>query len=125
MIPMTKSTISAVIESELLEEARKKNINISQAAESGIASVLLMGDSNDFKRKPNKIERVLENLSSPAREDIIIRFKRDGFKHIKDLKKRILESTGIKLNDEDFHQIINILIGKEPLIEVENDKSSM
>lgn len=67
---MPKSAVTVTIETEIIEEARRKAINISEAAERGIAEA--SGQSRKTEHKQTKVEDLIAN-SEP---DFIEKIKR-------------------------------------------------
>jgi len=102
---MTKALISVTVEISVLEEAHKRNINISQAAEEGIKAAC-GGKIEGIIHRLSKLERVESKLDEDKRLLFIGRMK---IEQVNFCKTIIFKSTGIKLNDEEILELYNKL----------------
>jgi hypothetical protein len=107
---MTKSTISAVIETDLLEEARKQNINISRAAEEGLRMALNSKAGVIIPKRLTKLERVWEKLTEERRNQLVGSLQYHGDKPTY-YQNLIMRELGIKLSMEETYDFLKNLRG--------------
>jgi len=97
---MTKSNITVSVETEIVEESRKKGINISEAAEAGIANAVGMGgvmESRDRAEREDKFREVFDSLTKQEKVGIINALNPDnGNKYVEGWIKIIKLKTGKK-----------------------------
>jgi len=103
---MTKTTIAVTIETEVVEHARERGINISEAAEQGIRSALNEGPAE----KEDRIQNVLNSLTEAQRKTILDVYERKGTLPIGWIRV-IKESTGIRITTHDLEIMVEKLKG--------------
>jgi len=108
---MPKSLTSVTIDTEILEEARKRAINISEAAERGIAEA--SGQSRKAIHKQSKVDDLIAN-SEP---DFIEKIKRVmenrdlGVGKAVQITKRI---KGTRLSLTEMQEFYDRTVGEKP-----------
>jgi hypothetical protein len=98
---MVKGNISVFIEAEIIEQAREKKINISRAAEEGIAAAL--GQEIIRPRKKSKVDDLLESGNQKL-EEMVIRVMEDPSRGIGNTVKLIKRMLGIQLSLEETQE---------------------
>ena len=102
---MVKTNKTFSIEIEIYEEARRKGINLSEAAEMGIAQAVQMAIPDKIK-KQTPIEKAQDAFEErPEFKSRFITALKEDTSFAKGWKNIILNETGIKLSQEETIQL--------------------
>lgn len=109
---MVKTTKTFSIEIEIYEEAKRRGINLSQAAEMGIAQACNSALRDQGEKPETAVERAARALGAEDKKEFKESFLSaldEQIFYAKGWKNKIRNITGIKLTQEETIELYNIL----------------
>ena len=104
-----KTMVTVTVEAYIMEEARKRGINISEAAEAGIT--LACDLPPVIKKTPDdKISQVIALLDLKAQQDLVATIERNAI-FAKGQARLIAMKTGILLKKEEVLALVGRIRG--------------